>query len=64
MFQLFGQQSTGIIELVDSSFVDGSIYCKVNRRTITTIGERTFNLNENPYFLLLASGTSVTGKNT
>jgi DOMON domain/Eukaryotic cytochrome b561 len=47
-----------IINLEESSIVDGAIYCKVKREANTTVGGVNFNLIDFKHHLILASGTS------
>ncbi|XP_054279295.1 putative ferric-chelate reductase 1 homolog [Macrosteles quadrilineatus] len=46
------------INLLNSSYIDGSIYCRVSREIITNVQGTTFNL-QNPYYILLAAGSSL-----
>lgn len=50
------------IQLLNSSIIDGVLYCKVRRDVITLVNNRTFDLINDKYNLLVASGASVTGK--
>ncbi|XP_046868903.1 putative ferric-chelate reductase 1 homolog isoform X2 [Drosophila willistoni] len=45
--------------LINASFVDGVIYCKVQRDPLITVQGRTFDLRNDKYHLLLASGTTL-----
>ncbi|XP_030386072.1 putative ferric-chelate reductase 1 homolog isoform X2 [Scaptodrosophila lebanonensis] len=45
--------------LVEASVVDGVIYCKVQRDPVTVVQGRTFDLRNNMYHLLVASGTGL-----
>lgn len=57
----FFQPQLGI-ELLNSSIVDDVIYCKVRRDIVTQVNDLTFDLVNNKYHLLVASGASVSGK--
>ncbi|XP_059224933.1 putative ferric-chelate reductase 1 homolog isoform X2 [Stomoxys calcitrans] len=45
--------------LIESSVVNGVIYCKAQRDPMTKVGDKVFDLQNNKYFLLLASGTGL-----
>lgn len=45
--------------LLESSVVDGIIYCKVQRDVVTQVRGKSFNLLNNKYHLLVASGTGL-----
>ncbi|XP_046809531.1 putative ferric-chelate reductase 1 homolog isoform X1 [Lucilia cuprina] len=45
--------------LVESSVVNGVIYCKVERDPVTKVGNRIFDLENNKYYLLLAAGSGL-----
>ncbi|XP_067633149.1 putative ferric-chelate reductase 1 homolog isoform X2 [Eurosta solidaginis] len=45
--------------LTQSSFIDGVIYCKVQRDMLTEVQGKQFDLSNNKYHILLASGTSL-----
>ncbi|PNF24839.1 putative ferric-chelate reductase 1 [Cryptotermes secundus] len=47
------------ISLKNSSFVDGTIYCKFMRDPITNVENTEFNLAKDKYHLLVAAGSSV-----
>lgn len=47
------------IRLVDSSFVDGTIRCQIERQTISDVRGRRFDLANDQYYLLLALGESL-----
>lgn len=49
------------IQLLNSSIVDGAIYCKVRRDVVTNVNGQTFDLINDQYNLLIAAGSSVTG---
>lgn len=48
-----------IITLIESSFNDGTIYCKVERDAVSQVRGRTFNLANDKYHVLLALGDSL-----
>lgn len=48
-----------VISLVNASFVDGTIYCKMERVAVTTILDKEFDLINNKWHLLVAIGNSV-----
>ncbi|XP_073846110.1 putative ferric-chelate reductase 1 homolog isoform X2 [Musca autumnalis] len=45
--------------LVESSLINGVIYCKVERDPLTQVGNKVFDLINNKYYLLLAAGTGL-----
>ncbi|TMW54575.1 hypothetical protein DOY81_000369 [Sarcophaga bullata] len=45
--------------LIEGSVINGVIYCKVERDPITKVGDRVFDLENKPYYLLLAAGKSL-----
>ncbi|KDR19521.1 Putative ferric-chelate reductase 1-like protein, partial [Zootermopsis nevadensis] len=51
------------ISLKNSSFVDGTIYCKFMRDPITNVENTEFNLAKDKYHLLVAAGSKVHGGN-
>lgn len=53
-FYLIQPQSN--IRLLDASYVDGTIYCKILREPRTNIFGNNFDLINNKYHLLIASG--------
>lgn len=57
-------QSQDIITLRSSSYIDGRIYCKVERETSTVVRGHAFDLAEEDYYFLLAIGRSVSGNLT
>lgn len=52
------QVHDGIV-LKNSSFVDGTIYCKFMRDAVTKVEDREYNLAKDKYHLLIAAGSSV-----
>uniref|UniRef100_A0A1A9WDX6 Ferric-chelate reductase 1 homolog n=1 Tax=Glossina brevipalpis TaxID=37001 RepID=A0A1A9WDX6_9MUSC len=59
----YGSSRNGVPQntarLVESSFINGVIYCKVERDQITKVRNHEFDLVNKKYFLLLASGKSL-----
>lgn len=51
--------ATNYLRLVDSSFIDGVIYCKVERDAVTEVEGHTFDLINQKYHLLLATGDNL-----
>ena len=47
------------IQLLEKSFVDGRIYCQVERSSDTIVNGQRFNLINDKHFLLLATGESL-----
>lgn len=47
-----------IISLLESRFIDGRIYCRVQRETVSIVNEQIFDL-EDDFYLLIASGTAL-----
>lgn len=54
----FLSQNQTIIRLVESRIEDGSVYCQVEREAFTTVKSLSFDLVNEKYHLLLASGDS------
>lgn len=48
-----------LIKLIDSSYIDGSIYCKIERDVISTVRGKRFDLNNDKFHLLLATGETL-----
>ncbi|CAG9863967.1 unnamed protein product [Phyllotreta striolata] len=48
------------IELLNSSVIDDTIYCKVRRSPVTLVGGTTYDLTNNKYHVLVAAGDSAT----
>jgi hypothetical protein len=42
--------------------VDGTIYCKFTRETVTKVENKEFDLAKEKYHLLIAAGSAVRGK--
>lgn len=55
-------QPQGVISLINSSYVDGTIYCKLERDARSTVEGKEFDLVNNKFHLLVAIGNSVGGK--
>lgn len=55
-------QPQDITSLIDSSYIDGTIYCKLERQSITTILGNEFNLRNDNFHFMVAIGTTVSGK--
>lgn len=55
-------QPQNIIRLLDASYVDGTIYCKIMREPRSTVMGNSFDLINNKYHLLVASGSSLKRK--
>lgn len=53
------RHAANYLRLVDASYVDGVIYCKVERDAKTTIEGHTFDLINSKYHLLLATGDNL-----
>lgn len=47
---------------MSSSTDDGALYCQIRRNTKTIINGVTFDLEKDTYYLLVAAGSSVSGK--
>ncbi|KAH8261530.1 hypothetical protein KR044_010632, partial [Drosophila immigrans] len=54
-----GSVSQGSARLLNASFVDGVIYCKVERDAHTVVQGRSFDLKNGAYHMLVASGSSL-----
>lgn len=59
----FASNRTGvnqnIIRLLESSYKDGSIYCKIERDTVTNVWGKRFDLSKDEYHMLLATGEKL-----
>lgn len=51
-----------IVQLLESSTIDGKLYCKFKRDTVSTVMGQTFDLASNRYNLMVVSGDSMKGK--
>ena len=51
-----------IIRLLDASYIGGVIYCRIQRDARSTVYGNNFDLINNKYHLLLASGQSLKGE--
>ncbi|KAL7737614.1 hypothetical protein ACLKA6_007724 [Drosophila palustris] len=54
-----GSVSQNSARLLNASFVDGVIYCKVQRDPVTVVQGRSFDLKNGAYHMLVASGTAL-----
>lgn len=45
--------------MLNASYSDGVIYCQVERNAVTEVKGRTFDLHNNEYNILLATGQSL-----
>lgn len=52
-------QPQNIIQQLEGSLVDGTIYCKVQRNALSTVRGQEFDLVNNRFHVLIASGSSV-----
>lgn len=48
-----------IISPIESRLIDGRIYCKVKRDTVSIVNDELFDLYEDQFYLLLASGVQL-----
>ncbi|XP_039764896.1 putative ferric-chelate reductase 1 homolog isoform X1 [Pararge aegeria] len=48
-----------IVQLLESSTIDGKLYCKFKRDTVSTVMGQTFDLANNRYNLMVVSGNSM-----
>ncbi|XP_034826030.1 putative ferric-chelate reductase 1 homolog isoform X1 [Maniola hyperantus] len=48
-----------IVQLLESSTIDGKLYCKFRRDTVSTVMGQTFDLASNRYNLMVVSGDSM-----
>lgn len=49
----------GTIELIESRFIDGRIYCKIRRNPLITVDGVVIDLANEKHYLLLAGGTEL-----
>lgn len=54
-------QQQNIITHINSSYIDGKIYCKVKREKATMVLGHEFNLGWHDFYFMLAMGTGFTG---
>lgn len=54
-------QPQNFINLLNSSYVDGAIYCEVERNASTVVEGKSFDLTNQDFYFLLAIGSDVTG---
>ena len=57
-FFLF-EQPVNAVRLEKSSSTDGTISCTFTRNSTTTIEDKSFDLTNTPYYLLLAAGKNL-----
>lgn len=48
-----------IITLVGSRFIDGRIYCQIQRETVSIVSNQIFDLENDKHHILLASGIAL-----
>ncbi|XP_045540142.1 putative ferric-chelate reductase 1 homolog [Papilio machaon] len=48
-----------IVQLLESSIIDGKLYCKFRRDTVSVVMGQTFDLANNKYNLMVVSGDSM-----
>lgn len=53
-----------ILQLLESSFIDGKLYCKFRRQTVSMVKGVTFDLANNQYNLMVVAGSSMKGTYT
>lgn len=51
-----------IVQLLESSVIEGKLYCKFTRDAESTVKGQTFNLITNKYNLMIVSGSEMKGK--
>lgn len=56
-------QPQNIIEQLEGSLVDGTIYCKVQRNALSTVRGHEFDLVNNRFHVLISSGSSAEATN-
>lgn len=57
-------QDQDIIEQLNSTYIDGKIYCKVRREKSSVVLDREFNLGREDFHFMLAIGSRFTGNFT
>lgn len=59
----FGSSRDGInqniIKLIESSYIDGIIHCRIERNAMTEIRGKRFDLIKEPFYLLVAAGEDL-----
>lgn len=50
-----------IVQLLESSVIDGKLYCKFRRDVVSVIKGQTFDLANNMYNMMVVSGSSMKG---
>ncbi|CAG9568695.1 unnamed protein product [Danaus chrysippus] len=48
-----------IVQLLESSIIDGKLYCKFTRDAVSTVKGQTFDLINEQYYLMVLSGSSM-----
>ncbi|CAB3237841.1 unnamed protein product [Arctia plantaginis] len=48
-----------IVQLLESSIIDGKLYCKFSRNTVSMVKGQTFDLANNMYNLMVVAGSSM-----
>lgn len=51
-----------IVQLLESSIIDGKLYCKFRRDVVSVVMGQTFDLANGKYNLMVVSGDSMKGK--
>lgn len=51
-----------IVQLIESSVIDGKLYCKFSRDVVSVVKGNTFDLANNIYNLMIVAGNSMKGK--
>lgn len=59
MATLYALQPQNIFQVLEKSYNDGVIYCKVERDAVSTVKGQKFDLLNDKFHLLLAAGSSV-----
>lgn len=49
-----------VIQLLESRFIDGRIYCKIRREPVTTVNDHLIDLENDDHYLLIAGGIFMT----
>ncbi|XP_045455053.1 putative ferric-chelate reductase 1 homolog [Melitaea cinxia] len=52
-----------IVQLLESSNIEGKLYCKFRRDTVSVVRGQTFDLANNKYFLMALAGSSMKDAN-
>lgn len=51
-----------IVQLLESSNIEGKLYCKFRRDTVSVVRGQTFDLANNRYFMMALAGNSMKGE--